>query len=74
MFILLFLFFILSVLTTRNIRSPQNSTKLKMENEIINLDTHRNLEKTIIKVITKIRNGRWRLGYQNIQTHLNRGE
>ena len=41
-----------------------------MENEIINLDTHKNK----VKVITKIRNGRSRPCYQNIQTHLNRGE
>ena len=45
-----------------------------MENEIINLDTHKNLEKAIIKVITNIRIGRSRPCYQNIQTHLNRGE
>ena len=43
-----------------------------MENEIINLDTHKNLEKNILKVITKIRNGRSRPCCQNIQTH--RGE
>ena len=45
-----------------------------MENEIINVDAQKNLEKTIIKVITKIRKGRSRPCYQNIQTHLNRGE
>ena len=45
-----------------------------MDQEKLNLETKEKLEKTIIKVITKIRNSRSRPGYQNVLTHLNRGE
>ena len=45
-----------------------------MDQEKLNLETKEKLEKTIIKVITKIRNSHSRPGYQNALTHLNRGE
>ena len=45
-----------------------------MENEVIDLEAHNKLEISIIKIITKIISSRSRPCYQNILTHLNKGE